>query len=305
MSALDVALIYTPWITFRKCTKDHVRRVHPNIKYSSSWLTGTHETFGYHFNDILIRDNMKLFKKMQNFHKYPTVAEFNEIINYDCELYDDKEVQNPVDDLYIELELEDKDAKVKRIMDAKKQLFEMKKTTSTTSKTSNFCKPEILVWAYAAIKQFPWLLDLCEKPLYIDRASKFMDGTYFKISSVVAMGPIVQTLEKSSEDNTTEVDYIKYFPDDDSDYIKYKKKIVVTKIVQTTEEAEWSWCVATIVLTEFSIMQYFASGNDLYLTNLRKLVGADKTLKLRINNKYYTTVNPIIDIVEDAIKHQT
>ena len=50
------------------------------------------------------------------------------------------------------------------------------------NRLSRYCDPLILTWAHAATRQFPFLLENCSCPLYLERAYKFTDITYYALN---------------------------------------------------------------------------------------------------------------------------
>src|SRR6185503_16282567 len=98
----------------------------------------------------------------KEFFTAPSVEIFDKLIGADVDLYTN--VDDPTEDLYVELEGETDETRAQRIR-------KLKKTPPTKSLVkSNFCNPITLSWAYAAVWKFPWLATSCAKPLYVERA---------------------------------------------------------------------------------------------------------------------------------------
>jgi hypothetical protein len=121
---------------------------------------------------------------MMTFHLRPDSNVFNRVIMIDSKLYVEDRDSSDSEEDFVEYEGEDwrqRNFRIKRRKSEKEKRGEVSRV--------KFCHPLRLSWAYAAVKQYPWLMDNCEAPLFIERAFKFNDQTYFQLVQMVAGGP--------------------------------------------------------------------------------------------------------------------
>lgn len=213
------------------------------------------------------------------FHLNPTVEMFNAIIDQDKDLYKEKEDDDLVDELYIELDGENFKARKLRIQKIKEKIQEQK-GKPTGDRRANFCDPIILSWANAAVKQFPYLILECNKPLYIERAHNFMGASYYNLLMAVQRGPVQMRLRDTNN------------PDG-------------VPRIEPKYDAKLRWLSQAYTLWEFRIAQFGASGNTWYIHDtieiLRKYKGGDKIIADGMNQigRYYNmSANHVYSIKE-------
>lgn len=199
---------------------------------------------------------------------------FNAIIAQDQDLYKEDEVDDLVDELYIELADEDFKARKRRIQKIKETLQEQK-GKPTGSRRANFCDPMILSWVNAAVKQFPYLILECNKPLYIERAHNFASASYYELLMDVQRGPVRRREPTPENPNAME-------PEGD---------------------AKRLWTSRAYTLWEFRIVQFGASGNPWYVHDTIDILrdGADKIITdgmVYIRDYYDISTNQVFTLEE-------
>jgi len=173
-------------------------------------------------------------KLMITFHLAPTIEVFNYVILSDGEMYRDDEPDR-VDEFYIDYADEDWQARRARIRRLKKELAESKGKPVGTHR-ANYSNPLKLAWVCAAVKAFPWLIDECTWPLYIERAYKFTNDSLFDLTQQVAAGPVRNTIEKNIDRKN-------------------------------------QWNERCKALARINLMRFGASGNHWYIDNMHELIG--------------------------------
>lgn len=135
---------------------------------------------------------------MMNFHTNPTSEEFNNIIDKGGELFKEPEDRDDFE-LYVDFEGETWKAKAARVADLKKKLMLKSEYNNILS------NPILLSWVYAAVKQFPWLLSECSKPLIVERAYIFDDKCFSQLVVLSKRGPVAAG-KHSSELTNRDID---------------------------------------------------------------------------------------------------
>lgn len=226
-------------------------------------------------------DHVTSLPTMIKFHLNPTVEEFNQIINSDCELYQSEETDDKSEEFYIEYEGENWKQRKKRIKQLKEELND-RKGKPQGSHRANFCNPVILAWVHAAVTEFPWLVESCEKPLYIERAMNFHSKSYSNSLEDLIIGPV--------------------FKKDD------EGKILTEHFSKIRND--WGRNVTGVI--DQTIIKYCASGNKWYIDNLQSLLnemkfksvvcdcyGFDAEQAIQAAKEYY---NKDIEFIEKYVK---
>lgn len=176
---------------------------------------------------------------MKIFYAKPSIEVFNRIIELDGDLY--IEVNDPTDELYItDIYGESVGSRQKRQETAKEAL-----KTYKPFKT-RLCNPAILSWVWAAVKQFPWFLEDCSRPMYIERAHNFTNSSFCDLVHVIAVGPIIDSKLLDAMDKNT--------------------------------YANNAYKIALRLFVELSFVKYCASGNRWYIDHAKELASSHKPL---------------------------
>lgn len=132
-----------------------------------------------------------------SFHKLQDIEVVNKMINSEPDLFVEPDVDVAdalLDEFYDEYRPKFKDAIAVRRQDALKR-------------KPKFSSPVVLAFAYSVVKKYPELIPLIEKPLYIDRAFKFIDGSYLHKIDRASKTPVL-ILRPGSMDGTGDVNLV-------------------------------------------------------------------------------------------------
>jgi hypothetical protein len=187
-----------------------------------------------HVNDSQI-ENLML-----TFHLVPTIEVFNYVILSDGEMYREDEPDR-TDEFYIEYADEDWKTRRARIRGLKKEL-DARKGKPVGSHRANYSNPLKLAWVCAAVKAFPWLIDKCARPLYIERAYKFTDNSLFYLTQQVVAGPLP------------------------------RQKVVPGACGTPVKDSASRWVEQCKALARINLMRFGASDNHWYVDNIRESV---------------------------------
>lgn len=225
---------------------------------------------------------------MITFNINPTSEIFNRIILSDKPLYQGDETDT-TDELYVEYENENWQERIKRIKQAEEQI-KSRAGTVQGSHRANFCHPVILSWVYASVRQFPWLYDECVRPLYIERAYKFNDNTYYKIQRKVFAGPIYKEPQ-----------------DLDSIEDEIERENIHRYDVKPYDLALDTWKETCKEFIELTFIRFGASGNKWYIEhakNIAGVLGEEQFNQEKQNMSHYDDFVPREDIDIDDIQNQ-
>lgn len=154
------------------------------------YFTSVSQCYSYS-GGIFRRHNFHRFRKirhrMMNFWKAPSIKFFNYVINSDGELYVKTTEYDPSDEFYVEYMNETVSMMYKRRQEAAEKL-----ANPEPEYKSLFKSQIILAWAYAAVKEFPWLIPHCEHLLYLERAQKFINSSFTDDMINTLAGPQLQ-----------------------------------------------------------------------------------------------------------------
>lgn len=208
----------------------------------------------------------KLIDVMLTFHLHPSQEVFDMLLETEQPLYTD--VKEP-DDPYYELEGEKWWRRNKRIQEWKENVNKAK-SKYPNSRKPVFSNPVILSWVYACTKQFPWLMENCKYPLYLERAFKFNISTYASLQTMVSLGITVYTDKDGSVEDAV------------SARVTYKQD-----------------CTAFIMLT---LIRFGASGDKWYLDHVRDIVSAEQCGIEKLN-RAMTQIKKYYNLDDMSLKH--
>lgn len=208
-------------------------------------------------NGMVKADMTKLWSALFEFHKITDksemVSKLNMTINMDNELYKDgKEAEDPSNELYIEIEGEDWKERKKRIKTARKKMSTYR--VATDNYEPNYCNELIMMFVYTVINLHPWIIPLCEKPLYIDRTMRFISNTYRDLTVRA------QTIPDWVRDKN--IEYL--------DETRGGMGEGNLALYEKHKKAVESFTRARIRMQMFAAVQYGASGDEKYLGDAAK-----------------------------------